>query len=138
VDGEVTSRQATLEPGIAIPILPARDLGETRAFYESLGFRAAGWWPREFGGYAILVRGDLSMHFFAYEDLSPAENYAQCYWRVKDVDSLYAECLAANLPKSDAPRLAALEDKAWGMREFAIVDPNGNLVRIGQEIESRG
>ena len=77
------------------------------------------------------------MHFFAYEDLSPAENYAQCYWRVKDVDSLYAECLAANLPRSDAPRLEAVGDKPWGMREFAIVDPNGNLVRVGQEITSQ-
>lgn len=63
--------EAVLEPGIAIPILPARDLGETRAFYERLGFSAAGWWPEEFGGYAIMRRGDLSMHFFAYEDLSP-------------------------------------------------------------------
>jgi catechol 2,3-dioxygenase-like lactoylglutathione lyase family enzyme len=71
------------EPGIAIPILPARDLGETRRFYEALGFRATGWWPKEFGGYAILVRGDLSMHFFKYGDLSPTENYAKCYWRVK-------------------------------------------------------
>jgi catechol 2,3-dioxygenase-like lactoylglutathione lyase family enzyme len=43
--------------GIAIPILPARSLTETREFYETLGFTAAGWWPNEFGGYAILVRG---------------------------------------------------------------------------------
>jgi hypothetical protein len=25
-----------------------------------------------------------------------------------------------------------LQDKPWGMREFAVVDPDGNLVRIGQ------
>jgi hypothetical protein len=74
------------------------------------------------------------MHFFAYEDLSPAENYAQCYWRVKDVDALHAECQAAGLPRAGVPRLDAVEDKPWGMREFAIVDPNGNLVRIGQEL----
>jgi catechol 2,3-dioxygenase-like lactoylglutathione lyase family enzyme len=125
------------EPGIAIPILPARDLDETRRFYEALGFRAAGWWPREFGGYAILVRGDLSMHFFRYDDLSPTENYAQCYWRVKDVDALHAECQKADLPRSGVPRLDAVGDKPWGMREFAIVDPNGNLVRIGREIEAQ-
>ncbi len=123
-----------MEPGIAIPILPARDLGETRAFYEGLAFRTTGWWPDAFGGYAILVRGDLMMHFFAYQDLSPAENYAQCYWRVKDVDALHAECQAAGLPGAGVPRLDTVEDKPWGMREFAIVDPNGNLVRIGQEL----
>lgn len=122
-----------MEPGISIPILPARDLAETRKFYEGLGFEAAGWWPREFGGYAILRRGDLSMHFFAFEDISPLENYAQCYWRVNDADALYAEYRGSGLPSSGVPRLDDIHDRAWGMREFAIVDPNGNLVRIGHE-----
>jgi len=35
--------EVKMDPGIAIPILPARDLRETRAFYERLGFAAAGW-----------------------------------------------------------------------------------------------
>jgi len=126
-----------MEPGIAIPILPSRDLDETRGFYERLGFRAAGWWPREFGGYAILVRGDISVHFFRFDEISPAENYAQCYWRVRDVDALYAECRSAGLPRSGIPRLDPVEDRPWGMREFAIVDPSGNLIRVGQEIGRR-
>ena len=125
-----------MEPGIAIPIMPARDLFETRAFYERLGFQAAGWWPNEFGGYACLVRGDLRMHFFAFADISPEHNYAQCYWRVQDVDALYAELHAAGLPKSGTPRLGPLEDRPWGMREFSIIDPNGNLVRVGRQITS--
>ena len=126
------SREAIAEPGIAIPILSARDLVETRAFYEALGFHTTGWWP-EFGGYASLVRGDLTMHFFAYEDLLPSENYAQCYWRVKDVNALHAEYATLGLPSSGIPRLDLVENKPWGMREFAIVDPNGNLVRVGQQ-----
>jgi hypothetical protein len=28
-----------------------------------------------------------------------------------------------------------LEDKPWGLREFAVVDPDGNLIRIGQVID---
>ena len=125
-----------MEPGIAIPILPSRDLTETRTFYETLGFQAAGWWPREFGGYAILRRGDLSMHFFLFEDISPGENYAQCYWRVTDVDALYAEFREVGLSRSGIPRLEPLGDKNWGMREFSIIDPTGNLVRIGRQITS--
>jgi catechol 2,3-dioxygenase-like lactoylglutathione lyase family enzyme len=125
-----------MEPGIAIPILPARDLNETRTFYERLGFQAEGWWPNEFGGYAILVRGDLSMHFFWFKDISPKKNYAQCYWRVKDVDALYSEFQAAGLSRSGTPRLAPVEDKPWGMREFSISDPNGNLIRVGRQIAS--
>ena len=122
-----------MEPDTAIPILPARNLVETRKFYEGLGFRTAGWWPNTFGGYAILRRGTLSMHFFAYDDLSPSTNYAQCYWRVQNVDALHAECQAADLPHAGIPRLEGVGDKPWGMREFAIVDPNGNLVRVGQQ-----
>ena len=125
-----------MEPGIAIPILPARDLAETRAFYERLGFHAAGWWPTQFGGYAILRRGDLRMHFFAFADISPDQNYAQCYWRVQDVDALYAEFHAAGLSRSGTPRLNPLEDRPWGMREFSTSDPNSNLVRVGQQIAS--
>ncbi|MEP6550105.1 MAG: VOC family protein [Gemmatimonadales bacterium] len=121
-----------MDPGLAFPMLPARDLGESRAFYERLGFRASGWWPDEFGGYAILRSGDLEVHFFAFDDISPSENYAQCYWRVNDVDALHAEYRAVGLPKSGIPRLDAVGDKPWGMREFAIVDPSGNLVRVGQ------
>ncbi|MEO8200282.1 MAG: VOC family protein [Gemmatimonadota bacterium] len=122
-----------MEPGIAIPILPARDLGKTRAFYERLGFLATGWWPEAFGGYAILARGDLTMHFFGYADLSPRESYAQCYWRVRDVEALHAECSRMGLPGDGIPRLDAIEDKPWGMREFAIVDPNGTLIRVGEQ-----
>ena len=125
-----------MEPGISIPILPARDLRETRAFYEVLGFRATGWWPDAFGGYAILVRGDLSMHFFLHPEVSSTENYCGCYWRVNDVNALYGEYDAVGLSRSGSPRLTAVEDKPWGMREFAIVDPNGNLVRVGQELKS--
>jgi catechol 2,3-dioxygenase-like lactoylglutathione lyase family enzyme len=130
------SKERTMEPGMAIPILPSRDLHETRAFYERLGFHAAGWWPTDFGGYAILRRGDLSMHFFLFADISPARNYAQCYWRVQDVDALYQEFDAAGLSRSGTPRLDPIEDRDWGMREFSIVDPNGNLVRIGRQITS--
>ena len=122
------------EPGIAIPILPARDLHETRSFYERLGFRVTGWWPQEFGGYAIVWKGDITMHFFAFKEVDPAKNYAQCYWRVKDVDALYAECKSAFADRSGTGAITKLEDKDWGMREFAISDPNGNLIRVGQEL----
>lgn len=131
-----STAESEMEPGIAIPILPARDLNETRAFYERLGFHAPGWWPNVFGGYAILRRGDLSMHFFLFPRISPEQNYAQCYWRVNDVDALYAEFEGAGLSRYGTPRIVPLEDRDWGMREIAVVDPNGNLIRIGQQIVS--
>jgi catechol 2,3-dioxygenase-like lactoylglutathione lyase family enzyme len=135
VDAKSAEQGGTMEPGFAIPILPARDLEETRLFYEQLGFNTTGWWPSEFGGYAILVRGDLVMHFFLFKEISPYASYGQCYWRVQDVDALHAEYQLCGLPGSGIPRLASLENKPWGMREFAVVDPSGNLIRVGQATE---
>jgi len=115
----------------AAPILPARDLAATRAFYERLGFETVGWWPQAFGGYAILKRGAIEMHFFSFPDLAPSDSYAQCYWRVDDVNALHADFSRLDLSATGIPRLAAVEDKPWGTREFALVDPNGTLVRVG-------
>jgi catechol 2,3-dioxygenase-like lactoylglutathione lyase family enzyme len=117
---------------LAIPTLPSRSLPATIAFYAKLGFDGeilgAG------DSYAILTRGDLELHFFAHPDLVPAESHAGCYLRVLDVDRLHAAFAKAALPLHGIPRMDALGDKPWGMREFAIVDPDGNLLRIGQVV----
>ena len=115
---------------IAIPILPSRSVSDTLTFFRRLGFDGkicgAG------DSYAILTRGAVELHFFTHTQLRPAESCAGCYVRVLDVENIYRAFALANLPRRGIPRMDALEDKAWGMREFAIVDPDGNLLRIGQ------
>jgi hypothetical protein len=100
------------------------------AFYGRLGF--GGEIFEEGDGYAILTRGDLELHFFLHAELVPAESWAGCYLRVADVELLYKAFLAAGLPKRGIPRMDAIENKPWGMREFAVVDEDGNLLRVGQ------
>jgi len=121
----------------AEPILPARDLAEIREFYGRLGFRAwfgeASAWP-----YEIVSRGNLVLHFYLDTALNPAGNSAGCYWRLEDADMLYHEFAALELPGEGIPRLTPPADQPWGMREFALVDPSGNLMRIGHEGQSRG
>jgi len=53
---------------------------------------------------------------------------------VADVNALSRAFAAAALPGAGIPRLDAVADKPWGMREFAVVDPDGNLLRIGQAL----
>lgn len=113
---------------LAIPTLPSRALPATLAFYRRLGFEG----EIIGGAYAILTRGDLELHFFAHPTLLPAESHFGCYLRVADVAALYRACQSAALPRQGIPRMDALEDKPWGMREFAVVDEDGNLLRIGQ------
>ena len=116
---------------MAIPTLPARDMDETLAYYDRLGFRLRNRF-NEFGGdYAIVVRGDLELHFFGHAGIDPRESYGGCYLRVMDVDALFAE-----LQGNGVECLSTLEDKPWGLREFAIVDPSGNLLRIGQPLDA--
>ena len=117
------------------PILPACNLDETRAFYERLGFAA---WFNGRGvnpQYEIVSRGQLVVHFFLESALTPAGNNSSCYWRVRDADRLYREFAALGLPASGIPRLTAPEDQPWGMREFNLVDPAGNLVRVGHDLD---
>ena len=118
---------------LAIPTLPSRSVSNTVAFYKRLGFEGG---VHEFNNsYAILCRGAVELHFFTYEELVPAESSAGCYIRVLDVEKIYRECLSIQLPKLGIPRMEPLENKPWGLREFAIIDPDGNLLRIGQIIE---
>lgn len=117
---------------LAIPILPSRTMSETVAFYKRLGF---GGGAHELdSGYAILRRGAVELHFFTHGELVPAESSAGCYIRVQDVESIYKSFSSSQLPRTGIPRMEALEDKPWGLREFAVVDPDGNLLRIGQVI----
>ena len=115
---------------LAIPILPSKSLPSTLAFYGRPGFE--GEILGEGDAYAILTRGDLEIHFFLHTESVPAESWAGCYLRVADVEPLYKAFLAAGLPLRGIPRMDAIENKPWGMREFAIVDEDGNLLRIGQ------
>ncbi len=114
---------------LAIPILPSRSLNDTLAFYHRLGFQGK---IHSHGDYAILTRGTVELHFFTHRELDPAASSAGCYIRVSDVRSLYEAFASAGLPGRGIPRQDVLQDKPWGMREFAIVDPDGNLIRIGQ------
>jgi catechol 2,3-dioxygenase-like lactoylglutathione lyase family enzyme len=110
-----------------IPVLPSLDLDETIAYYTQLGFKV---WSRHDGDYAILARQEQEMHFFLMGHLVPGESFFGCYWRVDNAEALHAEFAASGLKN-----LHPIEDKPWGMREFAIIDPHGNLIRIGQELE---
>jgi len=119
-----------LKSDLAIPTLPSRSIGATVAFYKRLGFEGG---MHEFNNsYAIMRRGTVEIHFFSHQKLVPAESSAGCYIRVQDVESVYVAFAQNQLPNSGIPRMDALEDKPWGLREFAIVDPDGNLLRIGQ------
>src|SRR5689334_20663751 len=114
----------------AEPILQSHDVAATRAFYQALGF-ASGY---DDDRYDILRRGPLVVHLEHSEHVQPEMNCASCYWRVADADALYREFARLGLPAEGCPRLTEPADEPWGMREFTLKDPAGNLIRVGHEL----
>ena len=119
----------------AVPILPSRDLDDTLRFYERLGFRNQGA-PPDVWDYLIIGRGGIELHFFAMPEVDPLTTYSSCYLRVRDADALHAEWSAVGVPTDPATgsRLIAPMDTDYGMREFALVDRSGNLLRVGSPL----
>ncbi len=126
---------------ITIPILPCRSINETVEFYRALGFEVT-YQQSKPNTYAVVCRGGIELHFFSMRGYDPASSYSTCYVRVPDVDGLYQAFSAGlrqkygRLPSAGIPRVIPLKNKAHGVREFIVVDPGGNWIRIGQKIET--
>ncbi len=118
---------------IAVPILPARDLEETIGFYKHLGFALAYRHPDR-DDYVILRRGTLELQFFHWPQLDTQATFAGSYLRVGDVDAIYQSFAGARLPARGTPSLGGIKRRFWDMREFHLVDCNGNLLRVGEPI----
>jgi predicted enzyme related to lactoylglutathione lyase len=118
----------------AVPVLPSRDLAETFAFYERLGFESRGG-PWQEWDYLIIGRGTIALHFFPAPDVNPLTTAAGCYVYVADANALHAEWDAIGVPTdtTNGSRLMPPTDTPYGLREFALVDPSGNLLRVGSQ-----
>jgi neutral ceramidase len=115
----------------AVPILPSRDLAATLRFYERLGFENRGAPPEEWD-YLIIGRGGIELHFVADPHVDPLRTAAMCFVFVDDAQRLHDEWSGIVVPDpTTGSRLERPVDTDYGMREFALVDPSGNLLRIG-------
>lgn len=113
----------------ATPVLASLDIARSVAFYgDQLGFTSL---YAEQGVYGVVMRGAVSLHFWACGERHIAEN-TSCRVRVDGIDALYADCVARAIVHPNAP----LADKPWGSREFAIVDPDGNLVTFVEHADA--
>lgn len=112
------------------PKIPMRDREQTRDFYENkLGFSYIG--SDDFPFYLIMQKDKIQIHFFEFKDLDPKENYGQVYIRTSDIDSLYQSFLDNKVIIHPNGHLAF---KPWGQKEFALLDPDYNLLTFGQSL----
>ena len=107
------------------------DKAATKGYYlKKLGFQL--WGDHDFDGYLMVHKDNVQIHFFEFKDLNPKENYGQVYIRTNDIDNLYQTLLDNKV--SIHPN-GHLESKPWGQREFALLDPNNNLITFGESIK---
>jgi len=102
-------------------------------FYERLGFENAGAAHSEWN-YLIIRRGTIQLHFYGDPNVDPLTTSSSCYVFTDDADALYGAWNAVGIPTdpSTGSRLQGPPgDTDYGMREFALVDPSGNLLRVG-------
>jgi catechol 2,3-dioxygenase-like lactoylglutathione lyase family enzyme len=115
-----------------IPKLPMRNRNVTKAYYvNKLGFKYIG--SDEFEHYLIVEKDSLQIHFFEFKTLDPKENYGQIYIRTDNIDELYQGMLDNNVEIHPNGHLG---NKPWQQREFALLDPDNNLLTFGQSKNS--
>jgi hypothetical protein len=114
------------------PVLPVRSVRAALAHYAKLGFRADAYGETNDGDpiYGFLARDGIELHLARVPDLDPRSNTSACYLYVGDADALHAEWAQSGA----AGRLTKPEDTPYRLREFAHVDPDGNLLRVGSEM----
>jgi catechol 2,3-dioxygenase-like lactoylglutathione lyase family enzyme len=111
------------------PILPVRSVSAALAHYRRLGFEGTAYtdaWADD-PEYGFLTWGPVSLHLARVPKLDPKTSASACYLYVDDADALYATWQAAAVEG----RLTIPKDTAYRMREFAHIDPDGNLLRVG-------
>jgi hypothetical protein len=109
----------------AVPILPSLDIESSKDFYiTKLGFVL----KSDYGDYIILERDGASLHVCYFPNRHVAEN-TSLYLYVRQVDALYQTWQERGVVSQQ------LELKPYGLKEFAVIDPSGNLLRIGETIK---
>lgn len=109
-----------------------RDIAKSSAFYRRLGFELL----RDDGDFVELAwEGHRLFLDERGEAMGPVPDTVQANVRVMvpDVDRYWE--LAAEM---GARVLVPIADKSYGLRDFAIADPDGFAVRFATRLEDRG
>ncbi|MFC6876023.1 bleomycin resistance protein [Flavobacterium myungsuense] len=110
------------------PKLPMRDKAITKNYYlNNLSFKELG----DYDEYLIVGKDNIELHFFMFKELDPKENYGGVYIRTDAIDNLYQSLLDSKTSIHPNGNLAI---KPWGQKEFALLDPDNNLLTFGQSI----
>lgn len=111
-------------------VLAVNDLAASKKFYvEKLGFSE----DLSVDGWAFLSRGACKLRLGDCPGVTPIANVPDHSWfaylHVQDASALYQE-----IEQNGVEIWHKLADKPWGMREFAIVTPDGHRIVFGERL----
>ncbi len=114
----------TARPAIT-PIFPVHDMTAAREFWTRAGLEV-----EEYSAeYAfVLFNGAEVAHLDLRADLDPERNAAACYVHIADPAEWHRRWQEQGLPVSD------VVVEPWGMVEFSVTGPSGNLIRLGRNV----
>ena len=111
------------------PVLKSGDYPRSRAYYtETLGYTVVeeGGTPARFG---IFERGKSVLFIDAWHGApTPVPGAWAAYVHVTGIDALAADYAAAS-----ANVTRPVENTTYGMREFEVTDPDGNVICFGED-----
>jgi uncharacterized glyoxalase superfamily protein PhnB len=76
----------------------------------------------------------VQLHFYGEPDVDLLTTSFSCYLFTEDADALFETWKAIGIttdPITGSRLQGPPADTDYGMREFALVDPSGNLIRVG-------
>ena len=111
-------------------VLAVNDLEASRRYYtEKLGFAE----DLRVDGWSFLSRGACKLRLGHCPDARPMSEARDHSWfaylHVRDASGLYREILG-----NGVEIWHPLADKPWGMREFAVVTPDGHRLVFGERL----
>ncbi|NMM92264.1 glyoxalase/bleomycin resistance/extradiol dioxygenase family protein [Rhodococcus sp. SRB_17] len=117
----------------------ARSIDPVADFYTALGFEIT---FRQSAPYQFLSvqRGGIELNFYGDKDFDPVSSAHGCLVNTDDVDYLYAvftqglKEACGSVPTHGVPRVGALKDMSYGVRQFLMTDPGGNTIQVAQPI----
>ncbi|NND89447.1 MAG: VOC family protein [Granulosicoccus sp.] len=120
------------------PFIRCKDLSVSLPFYsEILDFkilRAPDPDPESFmSKYSLLERNGDRVHLSAHSGDGVFGNVV--YVQVENIDTLFEKFLLNGLTESDRGGLTMRPvEQTWGMKEFAVTDPDGNRITFGHPL----
>ena len=122
-----------LRASAVAPVFMSADVAAALRRFDKLGFVTRAY--REEPGaepiYGFICYGPGELHIGRVADLDPSTNTSACYLYVEDADAVRAAWEASGV----GGRLLPARDTPYGLREFAYIDPDGNLIRVGSELD---